>query len=157
MSDYDITPNLNLLKPHYNADLNAWGGHLNANMDTLDAVVAGVRDSGTGVASSLTPAATAGSYVQAMLASFSSPPPGLQILQVIGDASGDINYTLELFDGPSGSPLVYQATGITAPSYVDNSSFYASPLLSGQLWGRVTTIDSALVTVTITVRFLQVR
>ena len=157
MSDFDTTPNLHLLKPHYNGDLNAWGGHLNANADTLDAVVTAIRMSGTGVAAGLAPAATAGSYAQALMASFGSPPPGLHFLQVLGEASGSINYTLELFDGPSGSPLIYQATGITAASYVDNSSFYASPLFSGQLYGRVTTLDSALVTVTITVRFLQVR
>ena len=38
-SDYTRTPNLGLYKPTPNADVDAWGAHLNANADTLDAAV----------------------------------------------------------------------------------------------------------------------
>ena len=39
MSEYTTTPNLGLYKPTVNADEAAWGDHLNANADILDAAV----------------------------------------------------------------------------------------------------------------------
>ena len=39
MSDFTQTPNLSLFKPTYDADAEQWGNHLNANADTLDAVL----------------------------------------------------------------------------------------------------------------------
>ncbi len=38
-SDWVKTPNYGLFKPVPNADIDAWGGHLNANADTLDTVI----------------------------------------------------------------------------------------------------------------------
>jgi len=51
MSDYTTTPNLGLYKPTYNADDGQWGGHLNANADTLDTLL------GTGPAGRFLPLA----------------------------------------------------------------------------------------------------
>src|SRR5215469_4310549 len=39
VSDYTTTPNLNLYKPAWNADVDNWGLHWNANADTLDATL----------------------------------------------------------------------------------------------------------------------
>jgi Pectate lyase superfamily protein len=39
--DYDLTPNLGLYKPNYNADVDNWGFHLNDNSDTIDALFPG--------------------------------------------------------------------------------------------------------------------
>lgn len=37
--NYTTTPNLGLYKPTINADAGAWGGHWNANADTLDSLL----------------------------------------------------------------------------------------------------------------------
>jgi hypothetical protein len=38
-SDYTTTPNLNLYKPIFNADVGNWGAHWNSNADTLDSAL----------------------------------------------------------------------------------------------------------------------
>jgi hypothetical protein len=38
-TDYTLTPNLGLFKPIYDADIEMWGGHINANADVLDQAV----------------------------------------------------------------------------------------------------------------------
>jgi hypothetical protein len=37
-TDYTLTPNLNLFKPTYDADVEMWGTHLNMNSDIIDAL-----------------------------------------------------------------------------------------------------------------------
>jgi hypothetical protein len=65
------------------------------------------------------------------------------------------NYTLGLYDGnPSTSGiLVYQATGITAASYIDNAPFFAD-ITSGALWAEITNIDADATVATVTVTYL---
>jgi hypothetical protein len=40
MSDYDLTLNFGLKKPHPGADADIWGDHVNQNMDVIDANLA---------------------------------------------------------------------------------------------------------------------
>ena len=44
MSDYTRTPNYSLYKPVPNSDADVWGDHLNANADTLDAIIKTVEN-----------------------------------------------------------------------------------------------------------------
>ena len=65
------------------------------------------------------------------------------------------NYTLGLYDGDptvSGT-LVYQATGITGTSYIDNAPFFAT-VTSGALWAEITNIDADATVATVTVTYL---
>src|SRR5215475_14591617 len=44
-SAYTTTPNLGLFKPMFNADVGTWGGHWNANADTLESAIGGLGTS----------------------------------------------------------------------------------------------------------------
>jgi len=48
VSDFTLTPNYSLYKPTVNADVDIWGDHLNANTDTLDALIKQIEQRGTG-------------------------------------------------------------------------------------------------------------
>ena len=80
MSDYTRTPYLNLYKPTPDADNDAWGGHLNANADTLDSTLNGLvvgaggpwlQTSGGTVTGPVTlaaaPATASGTAIQALI------------------------------------------------------------------------------------------
>jgi len=46
-SNFTLTPNVSLYKPTFNSDVDAWGGHWNANADTLDSLLKSSGPGGT--------------------------------------------------------------------------------------------------------------
>ena len=69
---YTTTPNLGLLKPTVGGDDDAWGGHLNANADTLDTQTAAIYATGGATGITLLP--------QAFAARIWSPAAATQVL-----------------------------------------------------------------------------
>jgi hypothetical protein len=65
-TDYTQTPNHALFKPIYDQDVDAWGGHLNENADTLDTLLA--------VSGTLTFVPVAGGAMQGALTLYTSTP-----------------------------------------------------------------------------------
>lgn len=107
----------------------------------------------TSSAITLTLAAIVGATASAILASSTY---NLLAMQLTAVTTGPVqNYVLTLFDGDptSGGIMVYQATGITAESYIDNAPFFI-PLTSGHLWGQITNIDADVTVLTLTLMSL---
>ena len=50
-SEFTLTPNYSLIKPDINADSDLWGGHLNQDLDTLDALIHSIDTRPSGDAS----------------------------------------------------------------------------------------------------------
>lgn len=79
----------------------------------------------------------------------------LLMMQVSASTTGPAqNYTLALYDGvPSNNILLYQATGITAMSYVDPAPFYLTAPTSGTIQAEATNIDADATTISLTVTY----
>lgn len=70
----------------------------------------------------------------------------------------DTNYTLEIWDGDpdAGGTMKYQATGITAASYLDSASFFIPKPASSTLWARIENVDPVGTGVNIMIRYQPV-
>src|SRR5215472_5738197 len=97
MSDYTRTPNLNLYKPTYDADEGAWGGHLNWNADTLDALLA--TSGGT-----FLPIAGGAMTGTLLLAADPTAPLGAASKQMVDGVSGQLGNYLPIAGGTMTAP-----------------------------------------------------
>lgn len=129
------TTRLNLTKPEVGADTNAWGGHLNANLDTIDSNIV-----------SLSIATT-----QTMTGALALPSNGLNV------GSGQLNVTggnVSMSGGlttTGASTFSSTVTASTAPSagghltnktYVDGQDALKLNLTGGTLTGNLSIINS---------------
>ena len=142
MSDYTTTPNLGLIKPTPNADGDLWGGHLNQNADTLDAVLSTTTGgkflplSGGTLTGPLTLAANATLALQAVTLQQLNSAVGVgPFLPLTG---GTVTGTLTLTGTPTGLAVTANAT-VGGTLTVTSSLSAASQLMSGQPWASAPT------------------
>lgn len=126
-TDYTLTPNLGLYKPNYDLDAEAWGYHLNANADVLDATL------GT----------TAGVFLPLAGGAMSGP------LLLSGDPTGGSSPTQAATKHYVDAAIAAGGTYVDAPS--DTFSYgrlngtwtRVLPLAGGTLSGNITLTNAA--------------